>query len=633
MPKVNKSKLIITGENKSALAAIDGVARKMGSAERQIKGFGKGISGTIGSIGGVLSNLPVAMGAAVSGMVAGFGIMVKNSIDTAEHLEKMSQRVGVSVEALSTLSYAAQLSGTDIAVFEKAIQRLSRNMDDASRGIGEGKIAFEQLGIDVIGANGKLKDAETILKEVADKFGLMEDGTKKTALALKIFGRAGADLIPMLNGGSEALNKMQQEARELGLEVSTNTAKSAAEFKDDTLRLESALSGLVNTITVEMLPILNDFTDWLLENKGAVAEFVRGTIKELRVLIYLLNNPTLENINAFLMEGFDMKIPKESIRATNKELGELNDNVRLVVDSTGKIKKIKIIDDNSKAMMNDFTIAEKRARFEAERLERQWTAIKTQLENEIAKNNLSQIAFQFYQIDKRVESLYSKFGQRDLIGDWALSMRNALSNFESFDYELPDFNVMEIPVTLKPLNIDTSFYDMQKEQIASVTAFELANLALRQQGTVNMFSDMANAAQLFYESSEEKNKTAFELYKAFAIAQTAIATYQAAVEAYKSLVGIPVVGPGLAVAAAAAATAFGLAQIRQIESMRPGARGSGVSSPPVPHGQASNNTVNNYNQNRNVVIENIIIQTSYQDKDEIAREIVPAIRRAIADGV
>lgn len=58
------------------------------------------------------------------------------------------------------------------------------------------------------------------------------------------------------------------------------------------------------------------------------------------------------------------------------------------------------------------------------------------------------------------------------------------------------------------------------------------------------------------------------LYKAAAITQTIIETYKGATAAYASLSTIPIVGPALGVAAAAAVTAAGLANVAKIRSAR-----------------------------------------------------------------
>lgn len=67
----------------------------------------------------------------------------------------------------------------------------------------------------------------------------------------------------------------------------------------------------------------------------------------------------------------------------------------------------------------------------------------------------------------------------------------------------------------------------------------------------------------------QQSKTAFKMYKAFAISQALIKTYESATNAYASLSIIPIVGPALGVAAASAAVAMGMAQVQQIKAQQP----------------------------------------------------------------
>ncbi|HPY93642.1 MAG TPA: hypothetical protein PK276_10310, partial [Methanothrix soehngenii] len=80
-------------------------------------------------------------------------------------------------------------------------------------------------------------------------------------------------------------------------------------------------------------------------------------------------------------------------------------------------------------------------------------------------------------------------------------------------------------------------------------------------GISKIFGDLA-AAQ------DKDTERGFKLWKASAIAQGYVDTFSAAIGAYKSMVGIPVVGPGLAVAAAAAAMAAGIANIARINATK-----------------------------------------------------------------
>jgi hypothetical protein len=86
---------------------------------------------------------------------------------------------------------------------------------------------------------------------------------------------------------------------------------------------------------------------------------------------------------------------------------------------------------------------------------------------------------------------------------------------------------------------------------------------------------LANAATGFADLLGEGSKKGFQIQKGASIAQTTISTIEGAIAAYKSLAGIPVVGPGLGAAAAAGVTASGLAAVRQIQSQTFNGGGSG----------------------------------------------------------
>jgi len=72
-----------------------------------------------------------------------------------------------------------------------------------------------------------------------------------------------------------------------------------------------------------------------------------------------------------------------------------------------------------------------------------------------------------------------------------------------------------------------------------------------------------------FKTMAGQSKTAFKAYKAFAIAQAVINTYQGATAAFTSLAPIPIVGPVLGGVAAAAAVMSGLQQVRQIKAQQP----------------------------------------------------------------
>lgn len=225
------------------------------------------------------------VGVAIGGAFAAVGVaaaaMVKSSIDAMDEMSKMAQKVGTSVEALSALGYAADLSGVSNEALGSAMVKLSKNMSDAAMGTGEAEKGFKALGISVKNADGTLKSTDQMLAEVADKFAGFKDGAEKTALAVAIFGKAGAELIPLLNGGSAGLSEMRDEAQRLGVVLDTDAAKAAEAFNDDLSRMAAAVTGVANRAAADLLPALNDVSSMFVElakNEAAV-DTATGIVK------------------------------------------------------------------------------------------------------------------------------------------------------------------------------------------------------------------------------------------------------------------------------------------------------------------------------------------------------------------
>jgi len=178
--------------------------------------------------GRVTSGLKSAFAALGVGLsVNAFSEMLKGTIEAADRLGKLSQSVGISVESLSALKYSAGLSDISLEQLGKGLEKLSKNMLSVEQGSGsavsaiEGlgvtakggaAAAFAQLNINVEQSKGHLKSSESVMLEVADKFEGMKDGAVKTAVAMQIFGKSGAELIPLLNQGSAAIEAQRQEA-------------------------------------------------------------------------------------------------------------------------------------------------------------------------------------------------------------------------------------------------------------------------------------------------------------------------------------------------------------------------------------------------------------------------------------
>ena len=145
----------------------------------------------------------IATAATLSSLMTG----LQGAVDRASKFVETAQKIGTTTEFLSGVSYAAKLAGVEFEQLEKGLIKLSRAMDSASSDAKSGiAFDFKRLGITFRETNGDLKSTETVFMEIADRIAGYSDGMRKAAVAQAIFGKSGADLIPLLNQGSDGIS-------------------------------------------------------------------------------------------------------------------------------------------------------------------------------------------------------------------------------------------------------------------------------------------------------------------------------------------------------------------------------------------------------------------------------------------
>jgi hypothetical protein len=265
----NRAQILISAVDQTK-TAFDSIKRGLG-----------GLTDTAKSVNGVLANLGVGVS------LAGIGAMIKSSIDSADALDEMAQRTGIAVESLSLLVPAAELSAVSTDKFEAGLKKLATGMLEAATGSEASAQNFEALGVAVQNQDGTLRDSEQVLLDLADRFQAMPDGAEKAALAVDIFGKAGAEMIPFLNQGREGIGALKQEAAELGLQLSADTAAQAGNFNDALDKLKLATQSIGNQIIASLLPALNDMAGGMVESAkqgGTLRAILDGVVLVLKTL-------------------------------------------------------------------------------------------------------------------------------------------------------------------------------------------------------------------------------------------------------------------------------------------------------------------------------------------------------------
>ncbi len=232
----------------------------------------KGLQGLTQVLGAYKGQITALAGAA--GIVA----LIKSQIDLGDQLSKTSQKVGVSVENLSAYQYAAKLSGASNESLTASLSRLAKSMQEAAQdGGGETARFFQSLGVSVTDTNGRLRDTGAVFEDLSRVFAGAPDGPEKTAAAMKLLGRSGAELLPLMN----SLKELKAEAQATGNVVSTDFAKKSEEFNDSMERLQSAAGRMARSIATAVIPVLADMAEHLAVITGSQIDYsITRLIKE-----------------------------------------------------------------------------------------------------------------------------------------------------------------------------------------------------------------------------------------------------------------------------------------------------------------------------------------------------------------
>ncbi len=221
------------------------------------------------------------------------GGLVQETVNVASAAVETSAKLGITAEAVQELGYAAQQTGGDGEKLADGMGKMAKQADLARNGSKEAAAAFKLAGVDTRKlANGTLP-LDAALEQVATKLAAMPDGYAKSNLAMKLFGKSGRDLIPLLNEGGKGIAKLRKEARDLGGVIDNETAASLEDFGDQQDKVKFALGGIRNEVVRALLPSLQKmvgaFLKWVKANRALLAQklerVMRGVVSAVLMAV------------------------------------------------------------------------------------------------------------------------------------------------------------------------------------------------------------------------------------------------------------------------------------------------------------------------------------------------------------
>jgi TP901 family phage tail tape measure protein len=249
--EAGRAKVTIWADSQQLIKGLRAIQAKLQAFGSEIMNIGKAFVG-----------LSAAITAPLAGAVAYF-------TNTGDALDEMSARTGVAVGALAELGYAAGLSGSSMEGVETGIKKMQKSLSAAKEGSTDMIKAFAHLGLSA----GVLKTMATdkAFEKIAEAISKIQNPTEKANAAMKIFGKSGTSLIPMMDG----LKAAREEARKLGIVPTEESTKMAAKMADAFDKIKATASAAFYEVGAALAPVLLPAAEAIVKISSAVIGWVR----------------------------------------------------------------------------------------------------------------------------------------------------------------------------------------------------------------------------------------------------------------------------------------------------------------------------------------------------------------------
>ncbi len=232
----------------------------------------KGVNKSIASIGKAMTSAGIRMSAIGAGAVGPIFASAAAFASVGSTLSDMSKRTGVAAESLSVLKFAAEQTGTDIAGTESALKKMQNAIFNAGNGSKEAADAFATVGLSVADLAGLSADQQ--LGKIADGLSAIKDPGTRAAASMQIFGKAGTDILPMLEGGSVGMEAFAAQAKRLGLIMDSQTAAKADSLGDAIDSVSVSLKTAFIQIGAAVAPMLTELANGLAAIAANAGRFI-----------------------------------------------------------------------------------------------------------------------------------------------------------------------------------------------------------------------------------------------------------------------------------------------------------------------------------------------------------------------
>ena len=252
---IGKVRAVFTASTSGLTAGVNAASASMRRMEA-----------SVASLRGPLNSLVAIQGAQLFGSIAStvsryaqsLAGLVGSTTEAVSAQNDLASRLGLTYAELSGLTLAGSMVGVSMDQIGGAMTRAQVAFSNAANGSKPAIAAFERIGLSVADLNGL--SAEQQFEAIAQAISQLPTEAERAAAAVRIFGRAGAQLLPLFNEGAAGIQAARAEADRFGLSLTNAQAGNVDAMGDSFDRAKAAIQGVINQVVAYLAPAVTSVT-------------------------------------------------------------------------------------------------------------------------------------------------------------------------------------------------------------------------------------------------------------------------------------------------------------------------------------------------------------------------------------
>jgi hypothetical protein len=253
------------------LTATDRTQAGINSAMRGLKGIGDQVSLLKRAFAGIGT---VAVGQFLTRTAT-------QAIQYGDEISKAAVKSGLAVEAISSLAYAAKQTDVDLGSLSTSIRKMQIALSEAATGGKSQKQALDALGLSI--EKIKMLKPDEQFELLADRISMLSNPADRARAAVALFGKAGADLLPLFEQGAAGIRAAREEAEKLGIVLSDKQIKILSDADDAVKKFTQSWDALAAKLTAAVLPAITSVLRELTGVQSVETQLTRAVFEVERL--------------------------------------------------------------------------------------------------------------------------------------------------------------------------------------------------------------------------------------------------------------------------------------------------------------------------------------------------------------